>query len=267
MSRCGREPNGFKVTYLFSKHVFVCIPSTTCMQTAPAKVTSLFVRQEICHSRGNFAPGLQPSPKYTPFPGDYCDRDCRDTPPKDTTWRRPRCVRGATCVHVFGRVLESSTSALPASSRLRSLPRNTDSPRSRLGLQGRAGRGRRTHDALLPLTYLRVTEATTRRERASGGEGDKLVSCVAAGPRLAAPTLQPHAHNNTNLLVRILNILDLSGFLLGLILAGDLPITTSGTTCAIVSVSSLAVSTCSTFATVAVVTSPPELGMVRSGHA
>ncbi|ROT74421.1 hypothetical protein C7M84_007065 [Penaeus vannamei] len=194
------------------------------MQTAPAKVTSLFVRQEICHSRGNFAPGLQPSPKYTPFPGDYCDRDCRDTPPKDTTWRRPRCVRGATCVHVFGRVLESSTSALPASSRLRSLPRSTDSPRSRLGLQGRAGRGRRTHDALLPLTYLRVTEATTRRERASGGEGDKLVSCVAAGPR-------------------------------------DLPITTSGTTCAIVSVSSLAVSTCSTFATVAVVTSPPELGM------
>lgn len=96
MSRCGSEPNGCKVTYLFSKHVFVCIPSTTCMQTAPAKVTSLFVRQEICHSRGNFAPGLQPSPKYIPFHGDYCDRDCRDTPPKDTTWRRPRCVSGAT---------------------------------------------------------------------------------------------------------------------------------------------------------------------------
>lgn len=172
------------------------------------------------------------------------------------------------CVHVFEHVLEQHIGApCLLAAPLASPQHGVAKEPGRLGLQGRAGCERWAHDALLPLTYLRVTEATTRRETVSGGEGDKMVSWVAAEPRLAAPTLQPHAHNNTNLLVRILNILDLSGFLLGLILAGDLPITTSGTTCAIVSVSSLAVSTCSTFATVAVVTSPPELGMVRSGHA
>lgn len=67
------------------------------------------------------------------------------------------------------------------------------------------------------------------------------------------------------LLVRILNIFDLSGFLFGLILAGDLPITTSGTTWAMaVSSRRMSASRCSSFVTWVVVTSPSELGIVAA---
>lgn len=67
------------------------------------------------------------------------------------------------------------------------------------------------------------------------------------------------------LLVRILNIFDLSGFLFGLILAGDLPITTSGATWAmVVSCRLLSASRCSSLVTWVVVTSPSELGIVAA---
>lgn len=67
------------------------------------------------------------------------------------------------------------------------------------------------------------------------------------------------------LLVRILNIFDLSGFLFGLILAGDLPITTSGATWAmVVSCRRLAASRCSSLVTWVVATSPSELGIVAA---
>lgn len=192
MSRCGREPNGFKVTYLFSKHVFVCIPSTTCMRTAPAKVTSLFVRQEICHSRGNFAPALQLSPKCILLPGDYCDKDCHDMPPKDATWRRPRCVSGATVRARLPTCIRNHKTPLIPYSRSRSPPATQRSPRSRsrLGLHRTTRHLQQTQCAFLSLTYLSLTEATTRREGVSGDEGDKLVSWVAAGPRL--PLSRPH---------------------------------------------------------------------------